>query len=191
MTVDIDQATKQALERRPELVQLRDAAKMADLGERIARASNLPNAFLQANGYYENPVGFAPGWGTNWNVTAGLSMPIFTGLSNLNKYKAAQARLRQARVALAMVEDGVKLEVKAQALALNQEAKNTAYQKKNVEVAEAALGLAEQRFQNGLLTNLDYMDSELALTQARVAYLNALANYQIAKAEVQKAIGED
>jgi len=34
------------------------------------------------------------------------------------------------------------------------------------------------------------VDSQLALTQSRVAYLNALANYQIAKARYQKAIGE-
>ncbi len=189
-TADPDQATKQALERRPELAQLRDAAKMADLGVRIARTSNLPSAFVQANGSYKNPVGFTTGWGPDWNATAGLSMPIFTGLSNLNKLKAAQARQRQARIGLAMVEDGIRLEVKAHALALSQEAKNTAYQKKNVEVAEAALGLAQARYENGLLTNLDYMDSQLALTQSRVAYLNALANYQIAKARLEKAIGE-
>ena len=189
-TVDPDQVTGQALERRPELAQLRDAVKMANLGVSIARTANLPNAFAQVNGSYKNPVGFSTGWGTDWNATAGLSMPIFTGLSNLNKLKAAQARQRQARVALAMVEDGVKLEVKALALGLNQEAKNAAYQKKNVEVAEAALGLAQARYENGLLTNLDYMDSQLALTQARVAYLNALANHRVARAKLQKAVGE-
>ncbi|MBN2464346.1 TolC family protein, partial [candidate division WOR-3 bacterium] len=191
LAVDVDQATEQALGNRPELAQLRDAAKMADLGVRIARTSNLPTLFAQANGSYKNPVGLSDTWGTDWNATLGFSMPIFTGLANLNKYKAAQARQRQARVALAMVEDGVRLEVKAQVLALNQEAKNTAYQRKNVEVAEAALALAEQRFQNGLLTNLDYMDSQLALTQSRVAYLSALANYQIAKAKLAKATGQD
>ncbi len=190
MTMDVDQATGQALERRPELAQLRDAVKMADLGVRIARTANLPNAFAQVNGSYKNPVGFSAGWGTDWNATAGISMPIFTGMANYNKLKAAQAKHRQARVALAMVEDGVKLEVKALALALNQEAKNAAYQKKSVDVAEAALGLAQARYENGLLTNLDYMDSQLALTQARVAYLNALANYRIARAKLQKAIGE-
>jgi outer membrane protein TolC len=191
MTVDIDQATKTALERRPELAQLRDAAKMADLGVRIARTSNLPSLFAQANGSYRNPVGLSDTWGTDWNATLGVSMPIFTGLANLNKLKAAQARHRQALAGLAMVEDGVRLEVKAQVLALNQEAKNAAYQKKNVEVAEAALALAQTRYENGLLTNLDYMDSQLALTQSRVAYLNALANYQVAKARLQKAVGEE
>jgi outer membrane protein TolC len=191
MTVDLDEATQQAIEKRPELLQLRDAARMAGLGVSISRTANLPTAFVQANGYYKNPVGFTTGWGTDWNATAGISMPLFTGLANLNKLKQAQARERQAKVGLAMAEDGIRLDVQASVLSLNQEARNRAYQQKNVEVAEAALGLAEQRFQNGLLTNLDYMDSQLALTQARVAYLNALANYQIAKARLQKAVGED
>jgi outer membrane protein len=190
-TADLDEATRQALELRPELAQLRDAAKMADLAVRIARTANLPNVFAQFNGSYKNPVGFNAEWGADWNATAGFSMPIFTGLSNYNRLKAAQAKSRQASVALAMVEDGVRLEVKAQVLGLNQEAKNAAYQKRNVEVAEAALDLAQARYENGLLTNLDYMDSQLALTQSRVAYLNALANCQIAKAKLRKATGQD
>ena len=190
MTVDLDQATKQALDKRPELLQLRDAARMAGLAVSISKTANLPTAFVQANGYYKDPVGFTPGWGTDWNATAGISMPLFTGLSNVNKLKQAQSRERQAKVGLALAEDGIRLDVQASALALNQEGRNRAYQQKNVEVAEAALGLAEQRFQNGLLTNLDYMDSQLALTQARIAYLNALANYEIAKARLQKAVGE-
>jgi outer membrane protein TolC len=172
------------------LLQLRDAARMAGLAVNISKTANLPTAFAQANGYYEKPVGFNPSWGTNWNATVGISMPLFTGLTNVNKLKQAQTRERQAKVGLALAEDGIRLDVQASVLSLNQEARNRAYQQKNVEVAEAALGLAEQRFQNGLLTNLDYMDSELALTQARVGYLNALANYQIAKARLQKAVGE-
>jgi outer membrane protein TolC len=88
-----------------------------------------------------------------------------------------------------MVEDGVRLEVKALALALSQEAKNAAYQQKNVEVAEAALGLAQASYENGMLTNLEYMDSQLALTQSRVSYLSSLANHRIAQAKLRRATG--
>jgi len=191
MVVELDSAQAQALEHRPELKQLRDAVKMSELGVAIARTANLPNAFAQVNGYYKNPVGFSAGWGTDWNATVGISMPLFTGMANASRLRQSQAKVRQARVGLAMAEDGIRLDVHAQVLALNQESKNMKYQAKNVEVAEAALGLAEQRFQNGLLTNLDYMDSQLALTQARVSYFNALANYRVAKARLRKAIGEE
>jgi outer membrane protein TolC len=190
MAVELDSAQAQALRDRPELKQLRDATRMAGLAVSISRTANLPTAFAQVNGYYKNPVGFTAGWGTDWNATVGVSMPLFTGFANVSRLKQAQARERQARVGLAMAEDGIRLDVQASVLALNQEARNRAYAQKNVEVAQAALGLAEQRFQNGLLTNLDYMDSQLALTQSRIALLNALANYQVAKARLQKAVGE-
>ncbi len=190
MAVELDSAQARATRDRSELKQLRDAVRMSELGVAIARTANLPTAFAQANGYYKNPVGFTAGWGTDWNATVGISMPLFTGMSNASRLRQSQARVRQARVGLAMAEDGIRLDVHAQVLALNQESRNMKYQAKNVEVAEAALGLAEQRFQNGLLTNLDYMDSQLALTQARVSYFNALANYQVARAKFQKAVGE-
>lgn len=191
LTIDVDSMKARALAARPELKQLRDAVRIAELGTRIARAANLPTAFAQFNYSYANPVGFSAKWGSNWNATAGISWPLFTGLASINRLKQAQARERQAKFGLVLAENGVELEVRACVSALNQEMKNVGYQRKNVEVAEAALHLAEQRFQNGLLTNLDYMDSQVALTQARVAYLNALANYQIAKAGLAKATGAE
>lgn len=188
--VDIDSAIAQALARRPELRQLREATRIADLSVRIALTSNLPTAFVQATGSYKNPVGFETKWGPDWNATAGLSMPLFTGLSNYNRLKAAQAKLRQARIAVAIIEDAVRLEVRAQALNLNNEVRNAALQEKNVELAAAALAAAQRQYENGQLSHLEYMDTQLTLTQSRVAYLNALAGCQMARARLQKAIGE-
>ncbi len=182
-------ATDSALRNRPELKQLRDAPRMADLGVRIAQTANLPTMFAQFNYDYKNPVGFEPGWGTDWNVTAGVSMPLFTGLTNINKLKQARARHRQAKVALAMVEDAVRLEVKALHSTLGQEKENIACQAENVEVAEAALVMAETGYQNGLVTNLEYLDTQLALTQSQVSYLNSLANHRIAQAKLRQAMG--
>lgn len=189
MTVDLEPAIDSALARRPELTQLRHACQMADLGVRVERTANLPSLFTAFNYDYKRPVGFSDKWGTDWNLTAGLSMPIFTGLSNWNKLKQAQSRYRQARFGLAMAEDGIRLDVQASVSSLNQEAKNIAYQSRNVRVAEEALALAETRYQNGLLTNLEYMDTQLALTQSRVSYLSSLANYRIAKAKLLQAMG--
>ncbi len=191
LTVKPESAQTLALANRPELKQLRDAVRIADLSVRIARTANLPSAFAQFNYSYRNPVGFSAEWGSDWNATAGISWPLFTGLSNHSKLKQAQARLRQAKLALSLAEEGIQLEVQAAVSALNQEAKNTAYQTANVQLAEDALALAEKRYQNGLLTNLEYLDTQVALTQARVARLNALANYQIARARLAKAIGTE
>jgi outer membrane protein TolC len=88
-----------------------------------------------------------------------------------------------------MAEDGIRLEVKALHSTLNQEQENIEYQAENVEVAEAALAMAETGYENGLVTNLEYMDTQLALTQSRVSHLSSLANHKIARAKLRQAMG--
>lgn len=188
--VDYNQALDAAWTKRPELLQLRKTAQIADLATRIALTANLPTAFAQFNYDYKKPLGFEPKWGSDWNLTVGLTMPIFTGLTNWHKLIQAQAQQRQARIGVAMLEDGVRLEIQALVNTLNQEIENIKNQKENVDVAEEALKIAETSYQNGLITNLEYMDTQLALLQSRVSYLNSLTNYKIAKAKLQKAMGE-
>lgn len=188
--VSLDSATELALSRRPELAQLRRALRIARIGKDIARTANLPTAFAQFNYDYKNPVGFTPGWGDDWNVTAGLSWPVFAGGSNLAKLRQARARERQALISLEQVEEAIRLEVKAQTLAVAAEAENVAYHTENVSVARTAVELAETRYANGLLTNLEYLDAQLALMQAEMARLNALASYRIALARLARATGE-
>ncbi len=185
-----DSAVAMALKNRPELLQLRQALRMAELGVRISRTANLPTLFAAANYDYKKPLGFQDRWGKDWNATIGVSLPLFTGGANLNKLKQAQSKYRQAFLSLKMVEDAIKLEVEAALVALNQERKNITYQKENVNLAEEAFRLAEERYQNGLLSNLEFLDIQLQLTQSRVAHLNALANYQIARARLLRAMGE-
>jgi outer membrane protein TolC len=189
LSLALDAATGQALANRPELVQLRAALGMADRGVAIARTANLPTAFAQLNYDYKNPVGFSAGWGDDWNVTAGLSMPLFTGGANYHKLRAAESRRRQARISLAQVEDAVRLEVQSLFVALERERQNIEYAAASRAVAETALSLADTRYQNGLLTNLEYLDAQLALTQSRLAYESALANHEIARAKLLRAVG--
>ncbi|MGQ9707776.1 MAG: TolC family protein [bacterium] len=190
LVIDTTGVLDTALQRRTELTQLRCACEMADIGVRIARTANLPTLFAAANFDYKRPVGFNDRWDQDWNATIGFSLPVFTGLSNLNKLKQAQSKYRQAVLSLKMVEDAVQLEVSATLASMNQEKKNIAYQRENVKMAEEAYRLAEERYQNGFLTNLEFLDTQLQLTQSRVAYLSALANYQVAKAKFLRAIGK-
>lgn len=188
--VDFNQALDSAFCKRPELLQMDKSVQITDLFCRIALTANLPTAFVQFNYDYKKPLGFENKWGADWNLTLGLSMPIFTGLANWHKVNQAKARQRQARLGLAILKDGIKLEVQALVNTLNQEVENIKNQKENVMVAEAALKIAETSYQNGLITNLEYMDIQLALLQSKVSYLNSLTNYKIAETKLKKAIGE-
>ncbi len=190
LNIDFHSALDSALKNRPELNQLRQTLKITQIGVQIARTANLPTVFVQFNYDYKKPVGFDDRWGKDWNASIGVSAPIFTGLANYHKLKQAQSRYRQTLWAVKMVEEGIKLEVQATLANLYQEQQNILYQKENVKVAEEAFQLAEQRYNNGLLSNLEFLDIQLQLTQSRVAYLRALANYSIARARMLKAMGK-
>jgi len=58
-------------------------------------------------------------------------------------------------------------------------------QRENVKLAERSLELANLSFRNGVLNQIDVLDTELLLSQSRLAYLQAIYDYLIAKSELQ------
>jgi outer membrane protein TolC len=63
-------------------------------------------------------------------------------------------------------------------------------QRKNIEAAEESLRIAEVRYEHGISTLLELMDTQLAVTQAKLNYLNALFNYEEAYARLRAIVGE-
>lgn len=188
--IDLDSAIKTAFAKRPEIKQSRLAIEITKRSRQIALTANLPTFFSQLNYDYKKPIGLENKWGTDWSLTLGFAMPIFTGFSNQSKIRQSQARERQARLSGALVEEGIKLEVQALVNALNQERENIKTQKKNLSLAAEVLSLAERSYENGLITNLEYLDCQIALSQSQISYWQSLANYQIVQAKLKKAIGE-
>jgi outer membrane protein TolC len=124
-----------------------------------------------------------------WFFGATGNWAIFDGLQTYGNVKQARAQLETAKVAY---EDGVlqvELEVQ-QALANLQEAKETIMsQTKNVEQALEALRLSQERLNAGAGTQLDVLNAQVQLTQARTNKLQALRDYDVALAELDRVTG--
>jgi outer membrane protein len=85
----------------------------------------------------------------------------------------------------------IKLEISQAISDLNLARENIVSQQENVNQAKESLRIAQVQYQQGLLTNIEEMDTELALTIAQTNYLQAMSDYLIAKAKYEKAIGKD
>ena len=66
-----------------------------------------------------------------------------------------------------------------------------------IEVTRTGVGQAaenyrttDEKFKNGMATSTDLLDAENLLLQARLNHTRALAEYQIARARMEKAVGE-
>ena len=188
--IGLEEAMKIAVEKRPEIIAMRLTKEMTEKALSIERARNKPKLALVYNYDYKKPLRMMENkWGTDWNITLALSLPIFQGGSYISKVKQRKAQLKQVEYGLSQFEDVVRLDVKSCWLAVQQEKEILAYQEENVSRAEEALKLAEEKYRNGMITNLEYMDIQLVLTRAKLEWVSSIANYNIAMEKLIVAMG--
>jgi len=191
--VDLNKILKSAKENRPDLKQLELQEKAVDKLVSIAKAGNKPDLVFLSNydaNYSTNrEEGADRDWNRSWNITFALNIPIFDGLATRARVKQAKSGLNQIKLGKAQLEDGIQLEVKFAYLALQEAQALLDVQGETVQQASEGLRIANLQRENGMITSVQLTDAELALTQAQVNRLQALYDYTIAIARLEKAIG--
>lgn len=119
-----------------------------------------------------------------------LSLPIFDGRERAGRVQQAEADLQRERYRLRQLEESVQLEVQQAHQSLVSARERIEASRANVDRAERALEIAQTRFQNGLATQVELNDAELAVTRARTNYAQALFSYDVARAQLMRAMGE-
>ena len=191
MEVKQSQAEEFAFKNRSELESIFHQRKIGQEALVIAKATNKPNLLGSANYEYKRPFYSKDEWETDWNLTFLVNIPIFDGFLTRSKVRQARSDLKQLDIAKEQVQDFIKLEINQAISDLALAEENIVSQKENVKQAKESLRIAKVQYQQGMITNLEEMDTELALTIAETNYLQALADYLIAKAKYEKAIGKD
>lgn len=190
MSVDVKTATEKALADRPDLKSLADQKRALEYTLAIARADLRPNLSLAASYDYKNPnAEEVVKWGSSATASVILYTPLFDGFSTSGKVAEAASGVRQLEIAQKQAQEGISLEVSSAMLALNEAQANIQSQKDNVDLAKESLRIGRVRYDNGLITNLEILDAELAVTQAETNYLQALYDYETAKVSLEKAMG--
>lgn len=126
------------------------------------------------------------------SLAAGLvfEVDLFDGRERQGRVAQAEAALDRERQRLARLTEGVRLEVEQALLALRAARESVAASRGTVARAERALDIAQLRFQNGLSTQVELDDAELAVTEARTNLARALHAHATARAELRAATGE-
>jgi outer membrane protein TolC len=182
----------EALENRLELKNLNATIAMAQHRVLILRSARLPILVGTASYEYKRPFQFAADeWGSDLIFGLGFSLPIFDGFKTRAAIEAAEIDLKRAVLAQASYESFIQLEVKEAYLSF--EAAQEAVEVSEETVAQARKGaeIVETRYQNGLATNLEVFDAQLALMQAETNRAQALCDYAQARARLELAIGKE
>ena len=152
-----------------------------------------PQIYLGGNFYYSKPNQrfFPPEnkFKDTWDVGVSVQMDIWNWGATVDKTDQAKAQLEEAKDSYKIIKDNIVLEVNSNYLNLEQSKDKIAVAEESVSQAKENYRVTNETFKKGLALNSDLLDSEVALLQANTNYIQALVDYELAKARLEKSIG--
>jgi len=190
--IDLPSAVGQALERRSELAALRKAEELSGENVLSAKSGYKPSVEI-FTGYGGRNSSFSTDLArdvSGWNAGLQVNWNIFDGLQTQGRIREARARHERARVDVDDATRRIELEVRTTYSNFIEAKEVLESQKKVQEQAEEALRLATSRSAAGTGTQLDVLNAQTALTEARTTQVQALHDYDTARARLDRAIGQ-
>jgi outer membrane protein len=188
---DLEESVAEAILKRPEISQLQYQKQMAGQGLKLARASNLPSVAVSATyNFWADQLNFRKDtWQSFYAVNLVFTIPLFNGFAASARVAQSKAMIKELDFTQKGLVDIIKFEVRQAILRLQEAKQSLLSQEKNVEQAQESLRIAELNFSEGLATTLDISSAQAALSQAKTNYSQALYDYVISLAELDKAMG--
>jgi TolC family type I secretion outer membrane protein len=189
---DYDALLATALKERPDWKEFNLAKNIAGENVSVAKSAYYPTVLL--TGSTGNRVTEYSSYKTDvnsWAITGVASWTLFDGLGIQNRVAEAAANFEAQQATEEQVKSGIALEVREAYLSLKSGAETIESAKKAVESAEENYNVSELRYNSGVGTNLEVIDAQVALTQARVNYYQVIFDLEVAKAKLNKVIGKE
>ncbi len=191
----IDLELRTALEiaklNRPELRQLELVAEAREQGIVIERAEKRPEVDLVGS-YQINKSAISNRFSNaleGWALGVQSSWAIWDGKEMDGRILQAQSRLEQARLDLGEATLEVEVEVRRAFHDLQEAVELAKASSLTIDQAFESLRLANERYATGGGTQLDVLQSQVALTESRLNQVEALHSYKVAEAVLAKALG--
>lgn len=187
LTEDLDRLIASALDRRPELVALRQSVGAARSGVKAAEAQLKPTA---ASAFTVNlQGGELSDLDGSWSLMLTASYNVFDGGAARARIRQAEAGLTEAEKGVRQAEEGIRLEVRQAYQALREAEEAFPVAQATRRQAEENLELVKVRFEAGLATPADVTDAQLLLAQARTGHIQAINDHLVALARLAKVTG--
>ncbi len=184
LTLDRQQLRSDSLRQRPEYRQAKLRAAAAEATERQTFRNFFPD--ISGSGAYG---GTQSQLNESWSLGLTLSWSLFDGGGRIARYQEAKANLEGARARVKSAELDIVQNVEQAEIAVEEAQERILAAQTLVASAQENFRLAQGRFDAGVGTILELTDAQLALTQAQNTESQALADYRIALARLDRAVG--
>jgi outer membrane protein TolC len=182
-----------ALQHRPELLEANKNVAIAEKEITLVKSDYYPDISLSANYYRRGDDPTVDGSDfvdrENWDIVAGATWTFFEWGKTRYATNQQRARLRQAKESLEQIKDSILLEVKTAFLSVQAAEQGIRVAAKSVESAEENFRISQERYKEQVATATEILDAQTRLTQARTNYTNALVVFNLARAELVRAMG--
>ncbi len=186
----LDDVTAYGLTHRPEMAEQQANIKIEEAQIKIAQSGQHPKVMLTGTMAWNNDD-FAGTANRDWTAMLVTQFNLFDSGNTKAKVRQAQSGELAARKQAQQTQDNISLEISDAYLRMKEAEKRISTNKIAVEEASMNFAIAQRAYSAGVGTNLDVMDAELALNQAKTNYTNSLFDYNISKARLDKAMGSE
>ncbi len=191
--LSLEDSIFQAYSKRVELPQFVAQEQQAKAQEQLAYASLGPQLSLTGAVDFANQFGGSNSSSTGGQIGYSLGGQVrwnfFDGGLAQGQAEQAAASAKIARVSFIDTNNQVRYQVEQQFFTLESSKKRIASSRQSQVQAEEALRLARLRFKSGVGTQTEVINTEDALTQAKVNLLQAVISYNQSLAELRRAVG--
>lgn len=185
-----EECLEKALLNRPELNQLNLQKGIAGEMLKLARTSRLPTLAISGNyNFWADTFSLSgQNWQSFYTVNLVVTVPLFSGFSVSAQVGQTKSMINELELTHKGLVEAVKLEVRQAILNMKEARESILSQEKNVEQAQESVRIAELNFSEGIATTLDVSSAQVALTEAKSNYAQALFDYVMSIAQLQKAM---
>ena len=122
-------------------------------------------------------------------VGVSLSINLFQGGRTANKVEQGVIVSQQTKEQINSLTDATEMQVKSKLNDLKRVKKQIEAMTRNVALAERAYEIADNRYQEGVGSELEVKDADISLSNSRINYTNAVHDYLVAKATLYNLVG--
>ncbi|MFO7980906.1 MAG: TolC family protein [Candidatus Aminicenantes bacterium] len=185
LSIGLETLKKQALSFRPEIKSIEHAIEGQNLQKKQAFMSYLPDFDLGVNRHK------VKGEGEWWDVTLSFPIPLFFWQPAKGEIAEAQANVNSLNSEFEHLKNTISLEVEESYM--NAEFASSQiklFEEEILTQAEEAYNMFLFSYQEGEIGGIELIEARRTLIQAMTSYADALYNYEVALASLEKSIGQ-
>jgi outer membrane protein len=175
---------------RSDLKQLQLNVTLSEIKVALAEANLKPN--VSVNGAYQgsgDELG-PDSWNKHWLLTLKVQGNFYK-CTTKPEIAAAQSAVEVLKFQESSLKDSIRQEVDQVLHSIKEHYETVKATEASIALAKESLRLTEVRFQAGMATTMDVMDSQLALDKTLTGYYGSLAEYLTALAKLEFVTGQN